>query len=311
MRTSPGQRLLIVACWVSFHAVLSLAAAGTFRVATYNLNNYTDETVGARLAKTDAGRAKVRESIAALTAEVVALQEMGGARPFEELRRALKTEGADYPHAQLLFARDTNIQVAVLSKFPITACRQHTNDSYLLMGRRHYVQRGILEVRLQVNSNYSFTALIVHLKSRRQAVEADEAEMRLQEAIILREKIDALLKAEPQANLVVLGDFNDAKDSKPVRAIIGRYREVLLDTRPAERNGDDQPASNPRWDPPRVAWTYFYGREDSFDRIDYILLSPGMAREWLRQDTWVLALPNWGVASDHRPIVAGFLAEDQ
>ena len=36
-----------------------------------------------------------------------------------------------------------------------------------------------------------------------------------------------------------------------------------------------------------------------------------MAREWVTNETCVLALPNWGVASDHRPIVAAFDAADE
>ena len=62
-----------------------------------------------------------------------------------------------------------------------------------------------------------------------------------------------------------------------------------------------------------VTWTYYYGTEDSYSRIDYILISPGMAREWIKKgtETYVLALPNWGVGSDHRPIVAAFEAEDK
>jgi endonuclease/exonuclease/phosphatase family metal-dependent hydrolase len=51
--------------------------------------------------------------------------------------------------------------------------------------------------------------------------------------------------------------------------------------------------------------------EDTYGRIDYILVSPGMAREWLRTETYVLTMPNWGVGSDHRPIVAGFHAEQR
>jgi exonuclease III len=56
---------------------------------------------------------------------------------------------------------------------------------------------------------------------------------------------------------------------------------------------------------------HFYGVEDTYSRIDYILLSPGMAREWVKKETYVLALPNWGVGSDHRPIVAAFEAENK
>jgi endonuclease/exonuclease/phosphatase family metal-dependent hydrolase len=43
-----------------------------------------------------------------------------------------------------------------------------------------------------------------------------------------------------------------------------------------------------------------------YSRIDYILLSKAMATHWLPGESYVLALPNWGVGSDHRPIVAGF-----
>ncbi len=292
-------------------AACPLPAAELFRVATYNLNFYSDQPAGTRPAKDAASKAKIRESIRALRADVIALQEMGGAGPFDELRRSLRAEGVDYPHGELLFAQDTNIQVGLLSRFPIGACRRHTNDTYLLMGRRHPVQRGILEARIQVNRDYAFTALVVHLKSRRQTAEGEEADMRQEEARILREKIDALLDKNPRENLVVLGDLNDVKDSRPVRTVLGRYRNALTDTRPAERNGDDQIPSNPRWDPAWITWTHFYGKEDSYQRIDYLLLSPGMAREWLRPETRVLALPNWGVGSDHRPIVAGFLAADQ
>jgi endonuclease/exonuclease/phosphatase family metal-dependent hydrolase len=302
------QRFLAWLCAMAAGGFLPVAAAETFLLATYNLNNYTDGLLTTRPAKTAASRAKIRESIQALRADVLALQEVGGAGPFEELRQSLQADGLDYPHGELLLGPDTNIMVAVLSKFPIIACRRHTNETYLLMGRRHVVQRGFLEAEFQVNSNYTFTAFIVHLKSRRQAPEADEAEMRHQEALLLREKIDALLNRNPDANLAVLGDLNDVKDSLALRTLLGRNRNKLFDTRPAERNGDTEPATNAAWNAPWITWTHFYGKEDTYSRIDYILLSPGLTKEWVREQTYILSLPNWGVASDHRPIVAGFEA---
>jgi endonuclease/exonuclease/phosphatase family metal-dependent hydrolase len=112
-------------------------------------------------------------------------------------------------------------------------------------------------------------------------------------------------------NLVVLGDFNDTRNSAAIRRLVGDGRLRLVDTRPAERNGDDAPSPNPRWPPRRITWTYYYGTEDSYDRIDYILVSPGMAAEWDPSSSYVLAIPNWGVASDHRPVVAGFVGQDR
>src|SRR2546430_4302639 len=58
--------------------------------------------------------------------------------------------------------------------------------------------------------------LAAHLKSRREVPEADEAELREQEAIVLRGIIDARLKANPAANLIVLGDFNDRSEERRV-----------------------------------------------------------------------------------------------
>ena len=36
-----------------------------------------------------------------------------------------------------------------------------------------------------------------------------------------------------------------------------------------------------------------------------------MAREWNKGESYVLALANWGAGSDHRPVVATFLATDK
>jgi exonuclease III len=85
----------------------------------------------------------------------------------------------------------------------------------------------------------------------------------------------------------------------------------LLDTRPAERNGDDPADRASRFAPRNITWTHYYAKEDAYSRIDYILLSPDMAREWNPSGSYVLALPNWGVGSDHRPIVASFAAADR
>jgi endonuclease/exonuclease/phosphatase family metal-dependent hydrolase len=285
-------------------------AAETVRVATYNVANYVDEGSQGRTVKTPESRAKVRESIKAMKPDVIAFQEMGSLRALQELQASLKADGLDFPHWEHVRGWDTNIHVAVLSRFPITARRSHTNDSFLLSGRRFRVSRGIAEVEIQVSPSYKFTLLAVHLKSKRVIAEADEAEMRLEEAKVLRAKIDARLAAEPGGNLVVVGDFNDTKDSRSTRAVIGTGRGKLVDTRPAERNGDTTPPANPAWDPPNITWTHFYGKEDSYSRIDYIMASPGMAREWLKEESYVLALPNWGAASDHRPLVATFTAKD-
>lgn len=288
-----------------------VAAPRTFRVATYNLENYVDADGGGRTAKSAEARAKIREHLKAIAPDVLALQEMGRDSALQELRASLKAEGLDFPHWEHVWGFDTNISVAVLSKFPIVARRPHTNDNFLLTGRRFRVSRGFAEVDLQVDAQYTFTLLTGHLKSRRAIPEADEAEMRLEEAKVLREKIDAALARRPNANLILLGDLNDTYDQPPIKTILGRGRDSLVDLRPSEQNGDNKPNPIPRFNPRNITWTHFYGKEDSYSRIDYIFLSQGMARELVREGTFVFTAANWGVASDHRPVVATFRAEDR
>ena len=288
------------------------ARAATFRVATYNVEGYLLQSTENRPAKSAEARAKVREGILALRPDVLALQEIGGTNALCELQDSLKTGGLDLPFWELVRGPDTNINVAVLSRFPFADRRPHTDDSFLLSGKRFRVSRGFAEVDIQVTPAYSFTLLSTHLKSKRPVFSADEAELRLEEAKLLRGHIDARLAANPNANLVVLGDFNDTKDAASTKAVIGRYRGKLVDTRPAERNGDvysnvAASVAGTR----NVTWTHYYGKDDTYSRIDFLLASAGMAREWVTNETYVLAMPAWGLASDHRPIVATFEAPDR
>ena len=283
------------------------SAAGTFRVATYNIENYLAQPTESRThVKSAEAQAKVRESIKTIGPDVIALEEMGDTNALLELRASLQAEGQTFPFWEFVQGFDTNIHVAVLSKLPIVARRPHTNDYFLLDGRRLQVKRGFAEVDIQAATNFTVTLIAVHLKSRLTTADADEAEERLGEARVLRGLIETRLEQEPDAKLIVLGDFNDTKDSAPRREIIRRGKRKMLDTRPAERNGDTAGREPPYFEPRNVAWTYFYGRDDTYSRIDYILLSPALKHTWRETETYIPAVPNWGVGSDHRPVVAGF-----
>lgn len=303
--------------WRDVYSLLVLLAlclnapSETFRVATYNLESYLDNPLPGRPAKSPESRAVVRRSILALKPDVLALEEVGSSSALDELRGSLKSAGLDLPYAELISATDTNIHIGLLSRFPFAASRPHTNDSFLLNGRRFHVSRGFAEVDLHPAPGYSFTLIAAHLKSRRTLSQADEAEIRLEEAKILREIIEARLAADPNANLVVLGDFNDTKDCASTRVVMGSGKTRLLDTRPAESNGENFEGAGAPAEPRRITWTHFYSKEDVYQRIDFLLLSKGMAREWIPAQTFVLAMTNWGVASDHRPIVATFEAVDR
>ena len=290
---------IVIAC--------SAFAADTFSIATYNVDTYLDQPTQSRPhVKTAEAKTKVCDVICSMNPDVIALEEMGTTNALFELRSSLKAKGLDFPYWEHITGEDTNIHVAVLSRFPIIARHPHTSDEFLLDGRRVRVSRGFAELEIQPAPGFTFTLIAAHLKSRLPDSGFDPNEQRYEEAKVLRRIIDAHLKADPDARLVVLGDFNDVKDSDSLREIIGRGKFKLTDTRPAERNGDNVPSEPPYFEPRNVTWTYFYGKDDTYSRIDYILLSSEMARKLLKNGTYVSSVPNWGIASDHRPIVAAF-----
>jgi endonuclease/exonuclease/phosphatase family metal-dependent hydrolase len=293
----------IVIGWTAVSWGASPGASGRVTLATYNIENYILAPVGSRPAKSEASKSKVASILKTIGADIVGLQEVGGTNALADLCRRTAALGLPYEHREWVQGFDTNIQVALISRYPIVARRPHTRDSYLLSGRRFQVSRGILEVDVRVRGDEVLTVFVAHLKSRRAAVEADEGEMRREEARILRDKVEARMRAAPRSKVVVLGDLNDTKDSVAIRALLGRGKEGWVDARPSERNGDTGYTPNARWQPRTVAWTHYYGVEDTYSRVDYVLLHRNAARDLRPAESYVPVVSDWGLASDHRPVV--------
>ncbi|MGA3182209.1 MAG: endonuclease/exonuclease/phosphatase family protein [Verrucomicrobiota bacterium] len=294
-----------VTCGALFFCLLVAppARAEVFRVATFNVENYIEEPDAKRPLKTMEARAKVCQSILALKPDIIALEEMGSTNALMDLQGALKNAGLDLPFWDHITGADTNIHLAILSRFPIVARHPHTNESFLLEGRRMYVSRGFIEDEIQVNPRFTLALIAAHLKSKLASEIADEQEWREQEAAILRRIVDSRLEADPGQPLVVLGDFNDTKDSRTLKTLLGRGKTALFDLRPVERAGGNAP-------PDGISWTEHFAKEDVYSRIDYILVNSGLQLHWLDAETYVLNLPDWSQASDHRPLVASFQASE-
>jgi endonuclease/exonuclease/phosphatase family metal-dependent hydrolase len=294
--------------WLVIAAVsgLRVAAAGSFTVATFNLENYLIEPSGTRTAKPEASRDQVVRTLVSIGPDVLALQEVGPGGALDDLHRRLRAAGLDLPHRELVGGWDTNIFVAVLSRFPFSARRSHSNDSFLLDGRRLHAGRGVVEVDVAVNARTRFTLFAAHLKSKRPVGRFDETALREAEARLLREHVDAAFRRDPNAAVVVCGDFNDHKDSRTLRLLRSKGPVALTDTRPAERDGGPVSSRRNTASSRRAVWTHFYAAEDTFARFDYILLSRAMASRWRPGGSYVHTSPDWGLASDHRPVVCEF-----
>lgn len=292
--------------WSAVERLTADESGTTVVVATYNLENYHIRPYGNRPIKPAESRFRVNEILLAIRPDVLALQEMGELEALKTLQADLKRGGLDLPFREHLGGADTNIYMALLSRFPISSSHPHTNESFVLDGRRFHPGRSTINVDICVHSNAHFNLLTTHLKSKRPVAFADEAELREQEARLLRAHVDELLHHDPRAPMIICGDFNDTPDSKPIRLLIGTGRYALEDSRPSERHPGDPAALPDGSHERRITWTHYYAKEDTYSRIDYIFMSRGLRPTWHPEQSYVFASPVWGEASDHRPVVCTF-----
>jgi endonuclease/exonuclease/phosphatase family metal-dependent hydrolase len=272
----------------------------SFSVMTYNLRQYAlmdrDGDGESDDPKPENERRAAISLIAKAYPDVLALQEMGDAAMFAQFRDDLRTAGLDYPYAELLNRGRMEINLAVLSRFPIVSVQHHTNDWYSIGQVRQPVARGFLDVEFQVNPQYRFRLLTAHLKSKVYHP-LGQTEMRRNEARLLNKVIRDILKENPGINLLVAGDFNDDYNSVPLHEVSGRRGGPMTDLRPADSTGD--------------VWTCFYAAADGYSRFDYFFVSAGMLPEVVRAQTRVVRDSLTYEASDHRPVVAVFRIADQ
>ena len=270
-------------------------ARGEFSVMCYNLCRYSladrDGDGQKNDPKPSVEHDAVIELISAAQPDILAVQEIGSPSVFEEFRYALRNAGLDYEHTEYLQRGQSEINLAVLSRFPIVSRQPHTDDTYTIGEAEISVLRGFLDVEIQVNPNYKFRLMNAHLKSK--VFHAlGQTEMRRNEARLLNKHIRRILKESPEENLLVLGDFNDTYRSAPLREITGSKHEHLRDLRPRDEAGN--------------VWTHFSPDIDQYDRIDYTLVSRGMEPEVVFERSRVLSDPRTYQASDHRPLIVVF-----
>lgn len=273
-------------------------APGEFSVMTFNVHQYglsdrDGDPATLEPKPLDAASAVV-EIIRQCAPDILVVQEMGGPDAWAEFKFRLRAAGlVGYAHEAFLRRGRTDLNIACLSRFPILENLSHVDDSYTIGPANFPVMRGFLHLRVQVAPSFEIVILGAHLKSK-VFHSFGQAEMRRNEARLLGNHVRAVLKENPAANLLVLGDFNDDPTSAPLRLVrTEKQKEILYDLRPFDASG--------------AAWTH-RDNADVYSRIDYILVSPALLPGAIPQKTFIPESPALLTASDHRPLVASFLA---
>lgn len=286
--------------WIAFAA---LAPAETLTIATYNIENYgpanrlTEAGYRKDYPKPEPEKRALRTVIRALNADVLVLQEMGGGPYLDELRRDLKAEGLDYPHAALATASDADRHVAILAKRPLKQVATHDKLEFSYFAAKERVKRGLLEATVATAAG-DVTLFAVHLKSRFTDRPDDpmSAIRRAGEATAVRDFILKKFPAPAGARFVILGDCNDGKASKPLAFLQKRGKTEIAELLPAVDSRGEH-------------WTHVFRREESYTHVDHILVSAAL-RPAVRDGT-ARIYDGDGVraASDHRPVFAVLVLE--
>ncbi|MFV1996357.1 MAG: endonuclease/exonuclease/phosphatase family protein [Verrucomicrobiales bacterium] len=283
----------------------NVAERAEITFAGYNLKNYLamDRRVDGEsledAPKPDAEIEILIEMIHEIEPDILGVCEIGTESDLEDLASRLRAAGLDFPHREHTRAADPDRSLAILSRFPIVSTDHQTDLSYLIDKQKFSFSRGILDVTVKVNEDYRLRLLGLHLKSKRPVPEADQALMRRNEAHLLRLHIDDILEQDPEANLLVYGDFNDTRNETPIKAVQGRFgsedylRDIWLMDDREER------------------WTYYWRTADQYSRFDFVFASRGLFPELNLEHCRIATHENWYTASDHRPLVITLVAQNR
>lgn len=265
------------------------------RFLAYNLKNYL--TMRRYIDGEAVYRHKPDEEIEALVEiissakpDILGVCEIGTHADLEDLQSRLKLAGIHLPHRHRVSGSDRTRALGLLSRYPIADTNTPLKTDYTIDGAPFTISRGILDASVQL-PHKTIRLLGVHFKSKRPVPEADQALMRRNESLLLRQHIEEILTHNPGTQLLLYGDFNDTRNSKSVSSVRGRSNSPahmkiieLLD-----RQGE--------------SWTHHWKHEDIYSRIDFVMAN-AMLEPHINKDACKLLDPeNWETASDHRPML--------
>ena len=293
----PGRIWLRLAYGLALLGATVLQAEDKAVFCAYNVRNwllmdrYEGDKRVSNAAKSDEEKQAVIATLKAIRPDILGLSEIGSAQDLEEIQALLKSEGIDLPHTEVAQGGDTTRRLGLLSRFPIVSRQSQEKLQYDLEGRMMLVQRGILDVTLELRQGFQVRCLGVHFKSKREVEEGDQALMRRNEAELLRRHIDGILERDPDTRLLAYGDFNEYRNEAAIRAVQGARTGLTFmdDLRPADSEGE--------------VWTHFWTTADLYSRIDYLFVNRALKPFILPEGTFVYRAENYELASDHRPVV--------
>ena len=165
------------ACWLLSLLLCASLSAEEIVVASYNVQNYwlVDAATEHRLidepAKPEQAIAAVIKVLNRIKPDIVGLVEIGDESMLADLQRRLREAGLDYTYREWVQGADEVRHISLLSKFPIVERNSRDQVHVDLDGQTFPMNRGILDVTVEINPHYRLRLVGAHLKSRREVPE--------------------------------------------------------------------------------------------------------------------------------------------
>lgn len=210
----------LIPALLSLLLILAGCTSRGFIVLSYNTETFFDDVRnGTEFAEFNPDRGKwnsrlFRQKLQAISrvlreavpggADVIALQEIENSNVLNQLNNNY-LKSFNYKYAVLVPAAGSAINVAVLSRYPVSNVKVHNQQPF-----NKSPLRNILEVQI----TYNGSTLILfnnHWKSKGEGAEVTEA-ARLESADLVKRRISSLLQENPAADILVAGDFNENPD---------------------------------------------------------------------------------------------------
>lgn len=269
-------------------------------VVTWNVHNLVDDEYdGAdqewveNTSVWESHRDAVGQVLQEIDADIVVLQEVEHEGVLSELNA--QTLGSRYSELVLREGNDPRgIDVGLMSKFPVDQVISHAGDEFTVVGQPAPVytySRDCLEVHLTYNGRH-LVLLGVHYKAK----DNDNPDKRLAEAQHTRSIADTITAQDPQAGVVILGDFNDTPGSLPYDWTVGSFQG---------HPEADWYVNAPNTLPEAERWTFDYlGMREL---VDQQMSSPTLAAMIDPASVQIPHTAAVNAASDHHPVVATYL----
>lgn len=238
----------------------------------------------------------VRSIIRRVNPDILALQEIGPPEYLNDLWCDLNNSGiGQYQHAYWLQGEeDEKRHLALLSRIPFKPKKVFHELEFSYFGKSLRPRRGLMEVEFLTNGK-KWRLFNLHLKSKwtERKDDPQAASLREKEARAIRDYIRQNYPLETNPMHLVLGDFNDFKNSAAIRRFQRVNKTTLNHILPCK-------------DTMGYFWTHYYKKQDSYDRIDYIFTSPAMREHTIEGSARVADQLRCLEGSDHRMIYADF-----